>query len=71
MSLPHGALGQSAVCDCNISWPYSLVDMICLLAIELATSLYKHIMQNVVHFTLKIWSLTIHSLKRVAFAKVM
>ena len=25
MSLPHGAEGQSAVCDCDISWSYSLV----------------------------------------------
>ena len=25
MSLPHGAVGQPAVCDCYISWSYSLV----------------------------------------------
>ena len=24
VSLPHGALGWSAVCDCGISWSYSL-----------------------------------------------
>ena len=25
MSLPHAAVGWSAVCDCGISWSYSLV----------------------------------------------
>ena len=24
VSLPHGAVGWSAVCDCGISWSYSL-----------------------------------------------
>ena len=24
MALPHGAMGWSAVCDCGISWSYSL-----------------------------------------------
>ena len=25
MCLPLGAMGWSAVCDCGISWPYSLI----------------------------------------------
>ena len=25
MSLPHGAVGWSAVCDCGTSWSYSLI----------------------------------------------
>ena len=25
LSLPHGAVGWSAVCACGISWPYSLI----------------------------------------------
>ena len=26
MSLPHGAMsGWAAVCDCGISWPYSII----------------------------------------------
>ena len=28
VALPHGAVGWSAVCDCGISWPYSLVSFI-------------------------------------------
>ena len=24
MTLPRGVMGFSAVCDCGISWPYSL-----------------------------------------------
>ena len=26
--IPHGAIGQSAVCGCDISWSYSLVESI-------------------------------------------
>ena len=29
VSLPHGAMGWSAVCDCGISWSYSLFIGIC------------------------------------------
>ena len=25
VSLPHGAMGRPAVCDCGISWPYSII----------------------------------------------
>ena len=24
-TLPHGAMGWPAVCDCGISWPYSII----------------------------------------------
>ena len=33
MSLPHGAVGRSAVCDCDISWR-------CLLAIQIASNMF-------------------------------
>ena len=28
---PHGAMGWYVVCDCGISWSYSLILFICLL----------------------------------------
>ena len=39
VSIPHGAMGRSAVCDCDIFWSYSLVESICLLAIQIAPSI--------------------------------
>ena len=39
VTISHGAMGQSVVCDCDIFWSYSLVESICLLAIQIASSL--------------------------------
>ena len=39
VSIPRGAMGRSATCDCVISWSYFLVESICLLAIQIASSL--------------------------------
>ena len=37
--IPHGVMDRSAVCDCDISWAYSLVESICLRAIQIAPNL--------------------------------
>ena len=42
VSLPHEATGQSAVCDCEITWSYSFVERRGLLAIQVTSSLYKY-----------------------------
>ena len=34
VSLPLGAVCPFAICDCDISWSYSLVERICLMAIQ-------------------------------------
>ena len=47
VSLPQGTVGQSAVCDCDTSWSYSLVERIRLPATQIASSLYKHMKKNV------------------------
>ena len=39
VSITHGVMGQSTVCACDFSWPYSLVESIYLLAIQLASSI--------------------------------
>ena len=39
VSIPHGAMGRSAVCDYHIFWSYSLVESICLLEIQIGLSL--------------------------------
>ena len=37
--IPHGVMSWSSVCDCDISWSYSLVESIYLLAIQIALNL--------------------------------
>ena len=47
--LPHEFVGQSAVCDCELSWSYSFVERRRLLAIQVSSSLYKYMKYNVVY----------------------
>ena len=48
-TLPREAVGQSAVCNCEISWSYSFVERRHLLAIHVASSFYKYMKQNVAY----------------------
>ena len=77
MFISHGAMDQSAVCNCDISWPYSIVESMCLLAIQIAPNLY-YLKKNDVYVTINIWkylaihvSVTIYTLKRVAFNEAL
>ena len=69
MSLPHGAVGQSAVCDCDISWSYVLVERRRLLAVQIASNLYKYYEVNYCICYIKYMaiyaSVIIYSIKRV------
>ena len=49
VSLSHEAIGKSLVCDCKICWAYSFVERRRLLAIQVASSLYKYMKFNVVY----------------------
>ena len=44
--LPHEDLGQSAVCDCKITWSYSLLERRRLLAIQVSSSLYEYMQMH-------------------------
>ena len=44
VTLPHSAVGWSAVCDCSISWSYSLFlnhGSVCLKSVPLEVLLYR------------------------------
>ena len=41
MTLPHYAVGWSAVCDCGISWSYSLTFLILTMLDETAGAVRK------------------------------
>ena len=44
VALLRGAMGLSAVCDCGISWSYSLFS--CLLSIDTGLAIYDFMVQN-------------------------
>ena len=46
VSLPRVAVGRSAVHDCEMSWSYSFVERRHLVAIQVASSLYKYLKKN-------------------------
>ena len=52
MALHHGAMSLSAVCDCRISWPYSLT-ILMLVAANIMFNPYA-VYRNNVHAILKL-----------------